>query len=535
MVVAARHGSHRGALAALRVEALESFLLGLPRRQRGLHLRVGAALLFEALELDDPFVGRVAQAGETVTRRLGAPLCVGEAIPGRVEFDAGRGIPGEIVRVALVRHLEQHRRLHLVAWVGKAGEHADGAHAGAGQAVDRHLRHRVVEVLDLGLECCEFRAELLLRDGEVFEVGLSAEVGLGGSICLVARGEDLTSGAIGGGVVIGSDRHRPHKPDHDRDDDHSDPSHPDVEANRPDMWSRGAVVGRRSAGVSLPPVPYEPTIVVAVSNVHPPSARHPGAAVDVEAASVRGGERVILGPLDWTVWPDERWLVLGANGSGKTTLLRLLTMYAHSATGSVTILGERLGATDARVLRRRIGYLSAALAAQLRPGLSATEVVMTARYAALEPWWHTYEEADRQQARVCLDRFGVGWAAERSLGSLSSGEQQRVLLARAMMNEPGIVLLDEPSARLDLGGREHLVGALAEIVEDPAAPPVVLVTHHLDEVPAQMTHAMVLRDGGVLASGPIDGVLTAETLSEAFDVGLEVARRPNGRWTAWSK
>lgn len=257
-------------------------------------------------------------------------------------------------------------------------------------------------------------------------------------------------------------------------------------------------------------------------------------SVVVSGATVRGGERVILGPLDWTVEPQQRWLVLGANGSGKTTLLRMLTMYAHTATGTVTVLGERLGRTDVRVLRRRIGFLSASLAAQLRPALSAQDVVVTARYAALEPWWHEYTADDRARADACLERFGVGWAAERSLGSLSSGEQQRVLLARVMMNDPGLILLDEPSARLDLGGREQLVSALSDLVADPVAPPIVLVTHHLDEVPHGMTHALLLREGVPVAMGELDDVLTSATLSETFDVALNLTRHPNGRLAAWS-
>jgi iron complex transport system ATP-binding protein len=169
---------------------------------------------------------------------------------------------------------------------------------------------------------------------------------------------------------------------------------------------------------------------------------------------VRDG-RTILQPLTWEVLPAERWLVLGANGSGKTTLVRIAALAEHPSTGTVDVLGERLGRTDVRVLRRRIGWSSAALASQLRPALTAREVVMTARYAALEPWWHRYTDVDHARALVCLARFGVERFADRPLGTLSSGEQQRVLLARTLMNDPGVVVLDEPSARLDLGGRER--------------------------------------------------------------------------------
>ncbi|MEY2522130.1 MAG: iron complex transport system ATP-binding protein, partial [Ilumatobacteraceae bacterium] len=207
----------------------------------------------------------------------------------------------------------------------------------------------------------------------------------------------------------------------------------------------------------------------------------------VDVSFVRDG-RTILAPLTWKVLPDQRWVVLGANGSGKTTLLRIAAMYEHPSRGDVQVLGERLGRTDVRVLRRRIGYMSPSLAGQLRPELRCLDVVMTAKYAALEPWWHRYDAADEARALACLDRMGVAWLAERALATTSSGEQQRVLLARTLMNEPAVLLLDEPSARLDLGGREQLVLALAELTTDPTAPPLILVTHHLDEVPPGMTH-----------------------------------------------
>lgn len=257
------------------------------------------------------------------------------------------------------------------------------------------------------------------------------------------------------------------------------------------------------------------------------------AALHLRRVSFVRDDRTILAPLDWRVRDAERWLVLGANGSGKTTLLRIASMHEHPSTGEVSVLGERLGCTDVRVLRRRIGYLSAALAAQIRPELRCLDVVMTARYAALEPWWHHYTDADRAQAQACLERMGVGWAGERSLGTVSSGEQQRVLLARTLMNDPGVLMLDEPSARLDLGGREQLVDALAQLTTDPLAPPLVLITHHLDEVPPGMTHVLMLRDGQVVAKGPIGRTLTSGALSECFGLTLHLERRADGRWTAW--
>ena len=252
-----------------------------------------------------------------------------------------------------------------------------------------------------------------------------------------------------------------------------------------------------------------------------------------EVAFVRDA-RTIVAPLSWSVGPAQRWLVLGANGSGKTSLLRMCALYEHPSRGRIVVLGEELGRTDVRVLRRRIGYSSAALAAQIRPDLDALDVVMTARYAALEPWWHRYDGDDRVQALRCLDHMGVGRFAGRRLGSLSSGEQQRVLLARTLMNDPGILLLDEPSARLDLGGREQLVAALAELTLDATAPPLVLVTHHLDEVPPGMSHVLMLREGEVVARGPIDEALTSDTLSRCFDLPLVLERRDDGRLSAWT-
>ena len=227
--------------------------------------------------------------------------------------------------------------------------------------------------------------------------------------------------------------------------------------------------------------------------------------------------------------------MLGANGSGKTTLLRIASMHEHPSMGTVTVLGETLGRTDVRTLRRSIGFLSAGLTAQLRPSLRCLDVVMTAKYAALEPWWHRYTEDDERRATGCLDRMGVGWCAERTLGTVSSGERQRVLLARTLMNEPGVVMLDEPSAGLDLGGREQLVGALTELTLDHLAPPLVLVTHHLDEVPPGMTHVLMLREGVVVAHGPIDDNLTSATLSDCFAMPLTLERRPDGRLSAWTR
>jgi iron complex transport system ATP-binding protein len=253
-----------------------------------------------------------------------------------------------------------------------------------------------------------------------------------------------------------------------------------------------------------------------------------------DVSLVRDG-RALLDGITWTVMPSERWIVLGANGSGKTSLIQIAALYLHPTTGTVEVLGETLGRCDVRVVRRRIGLASAALAVQLRPQLSALHTVMTARYAALEPWWHAYTEDDRAAARKALARLGVEDYAERAVGSLSSGEQQRVLLARAFLADPDLVLLDEPTAQLDLGGREAMVSALAELAADGSAPPMVMVTHHVDEIPPGFDHGLVLCDGEVLAAGALRETITDEVLSSAFGVALRVEQRPNDRFTAWAR
>lgn len=247
---------------------------------------------------------------------------------------------------------------------------------------------------------------------------------------------------------------------------------------------------------------------------------------------VRDG-RAILDGIDWEVRDGERWVVLGPNGSGKTTLIRIASLYLHPTDGEVEVLGGVLGHVDVRRHRTRVALASMALSDQLRPMLTATEIVMCARNGALEPWWHTYTEEDRAEARALLARLGAAELAERHFGTCSSGERQRILLARTLQTEPGLLLLDEPTAGLDLGGREELVRTLDALAGDPASPPAVLVTHHLEEIPPRFTHALLLRDGRVSGAGPIDEVLDADALSACFGLPLEVARL-GGRWQAWA-
>ncbi len=264
-----------------------------------------------------------------------------------------------------------------------------------------------------------------------------------------------------------------------------------------------------------------------------PPDRHADPALRlIHVGLVRDG-RAILDDVGWTVAAGDRWVVLGANGSGKTSIVRIASLYLHPSTGEVEVLGERLGRVDVRAHRRRIGIASSSFSDLLRPALTAVEIVMTAKHAALEPWWHEYDATDREKAVALLARFGCAALADRTFATLSSGERQRVLLARTLMNDPGLVLLDEPTAGLDLGGREDLVRRLGHLARDESTPATVLVTHHVDEIPAGFDHVLLLRRGRVLAAGPIDEVLTAPALSECFEVDLQIERR-DGRWFAWS-
>jgi iron complex transport system ATP-binding protein len=233
------------------------------------------------------------------------------------------------------------------------------------------------------------------------------------------------------------------------------------------------------------------------------------------------GNRV-LDDVNWEIHTGERWVVLGPNGAGKTTLLRIAALYQHPTSGTVDVLGRRLGRYDVRTLRERIAFSSPALAVRLEPSMTAAQVVMTARYAALAPWWHQYTDDDRARAVTLLDRFHCGALADHRFPTLSAGERQRVLLARTLMTDPGLILLDEPTAGLDVGGREELVADLARWAHDTSGPPLVLVTHHLEEIPPGFTHALVLSGGRVAASGPLRATVTSEILSIAFGIDLRV-------------
>ena len=269
-----------------------------------------------------------------------------------------------------------------------------------------------------------------------------------------------------------------------------------------------------------------------ISGRRPVADRADGSVLRLDGVEVRRGGQTILGPLEWDVGRGERWVVIGPNGSGKTTLAHVASTYLWPSRGSVEVLGEAIGRVDARELRRRVGYAGSALERDIDPGLSALDVVVTARHAALGPWWHTYTDDDRARAVEHLDRVGAGGLAGRSFGVLSTGEGRRVLIARALMPGPELLILDEPSAGLDLGARELLVRDLGLLAQMATPAAIALVTHHVEEIPRGFDRALVLSRGCVVAAGPIRDVLTGSNLTAAFDMPI-VVDTTGGRIRAW--
>ena len=245
---------------------------------------------------------------------------------------------------------------------------------------------------------------------------------------------------------------------------------------------------------------------------------------------VRDGA-TLLADLDWTVQEGERWVVLGPNGAGKSTLLHIAGASLFPSSGTVELLGERFGSADLGELRTRVGLSSSSLADRVPPQEKALDVVVTAAYGVLGRWNERYDDGDVARARDLLSRTGLRAFAARRFGTLSEGERKRVLLARALMTDPELLLLDEPAAGLDLGAREALLRLLTRLAEDEDSPPTGLVTHHVEEVPVGTTHALLLARGRVVADGPVDEVLTAPLLARAFGLPLVVEAR-DGRFTA---
>ena len=250
----------------------------------------------------------------------------------------------------------------------------------------------------------------------------------------------------------------------------------------------------------------------------------PDLVVSLDSVGVRRSGTALLQDLTWRVELDERWVVLGPNGAGKTTLLNLAAGRLHPTTGVAHVLGERIGRTDVNELRTRIGLSTAALAERVPADEQVSDVVVTAAWSVVGRWRESYDRSDEARARALLSQLGIGGLAERRYGTLSEGERKRVQIARALMTDPELLLLDEPAAGLDLGGREDLVARLAELAYDPDAPAMVLVTHHVEEIPPGFTHALLLREGAVVAQGLLAETLTGDNLSKTFGLPLVVER-----------
>ena len=253
--------------------------------------------------------------------------------------------------------------------------------------------------------------------------------------------------------------------------------------------------------------------------------------VRLRGVGVRRGGSMLLRDIDWTVHDNERWVVIGPNGAGKTTLLQVAACQLFPSEGRAEILGERLGETDVFELRPRIGLASSAVADRVPPAEKVIDLVLTASYAIVGRWKEDYESSDVTRAVELLDALGCAHLIRRRFSTLSEGERKRVQIARALMPDPEILFLDEPAAGLDLGGREDLVRRIAALARDPRAPTMVMVTHHVEEVPEGFTHGILLRRGAVLAAGPLTEVFTEHHLSKCFGVPLIVERR-GARWAA---
>jgi len=255
------------------------------------------------------------------------------------------------------------------------------------------------------------------------------------------------------------------------------------------------------------------------------------AVVDLADVSIVRGGSTLLDEITVQIDESDRWVVIGPNGAGKTTLLQVLGAQIHPTSGVAGLLGEVLGTVDVFELRPRIGITSAALAERIPRSERVHDVVVSASYAVLGRWREDYDELDHERADELLDQLGIAALVDRTFGTLSEGERKRVQIARALMTDPELLLLDEPAAGLDLSGREALVRTLSQLAQDPYAPASVLVTHHVEEIPVGITHALLLKRGTVVAAGPVEETLTAENLSATFDLPLALTRT-DGRWSA---
>jgi iron complex transport system ATP-binding protein len=257
------------------------------------------------------------------------------------------------------------------------------------------------------------------------------------------------------------------------------------------------------------------------------------AVVEIAGVTVRRGTSLLLDNVDLTVDEGQRWVIIGPNGAGKTTLLKVLSTQMHPTKGMVEILGELLGAVDVFELRPRIGLASSALAEQVPYEEKVSDLVVSASYGVVGRWRERYEDQDFDRAADLMSLLQVDTMADRTFGTLSEGERKRVQIARALMTDPELLLLDEPGAGLDLAGREALLETLTALADDPQAPTSIMVTHHVEEIPAGITHLLLLRGGKVVAAGPLRETLTNENLSRTFGMRLQVEEHDD-RWSARS-
>jgi iron complex transport system ATP-binding protein len=262
------------------------------------------------------------------------------------------------------------------------------------------------------------------------------------------------------------------------------------------------------------------------------NAQEPPAVIALRGVTVQREGVPVLRGVDWRVDVGERWVILGPNGAGKTTLLQVAGARLWPTAGTVEILGARLGTVDVRTLRPRVALVSGAVTRQLRADVLARDVVASGRYGALETWWNRYTEEDWEKADALLALGGVADVGDRPFGVISEGERQQVLLARALMSNPELLLLDEPFAGLDLGARERLLLRLADLAADLSNPPIVLVTHHCEEIPPGFTHGGLVSDGELVASGRLPEVVSSALVSACFGIDVTVGRT-DGRW--WSR
>lgn len=256
-----------------------------------------------------------------------------------------------------------------------------------------------------------------------------------------------------------------------------------------------------------------------------------GDVLSLANVTVRRNGKTILDSVSWDVNEGERWVILGPNGAGKTTTIQLASGRMFPSSGEVSIVGEKLGRVDVSELRPLVGVASAALDQRIPGGESVLDVVRTAAFGNIARWREVYDDEDTSRAAELLAQLGVSSLADRPFRTVSSGESKRIGIARALMPNPEILILDEPTSGLDLGGRESLLATLTRLADEPYAPVLVLVTHHVEEIPAGFTHALALKDGAVFAAGLIEDVMTSDILSAVFNLPLTV-ESTHGRYTA---